>query len=279
MNDIKIISYNCRGLHDAKKRADVFQFLKERDASIYCLQDVHFTSNMEKHLYSQWNSNCYFSYSRSNARGVAILFSRNIDVKVHQTHVDENGNYIILDLTFNSKRFSLINIYGPNIDQPEFYQNIIRIIDMVGNETVIWCGDFNLVLDVDLDYYNYKSKDNNKKSRAMLLTFIQNKRLCDPYRELNGNIKRYTWRRTNPLQQARLDFFLLSPDLLSQVRSCDISLSYRSDHSLVMLSIDFSNVTHGKGLWKFNNSLLQDINYLECINKKIEEGTILFANL
>ena len=132
MNDIKIISYNCRGLHDAKKRADVFQFLKERDASIYCLQDVHFTSNMEKHLYSQWNSNCYFSYSRSNARGVAILFSRNIDVKVHQTHVDENGNYIILDLTFNSKRFSLINIYGPNIDQPEFYQNIIRIIDMVG---------------------------------------------------------------------------------------------------------------------------------------------------
>ena len=111
IGDIKILSYNCRGLQDAKKRADVFQFLKERDASIYCIQDVHFTSNMEKHLYSQWNADCFFSYSKSNARGVATLFHKKLDVKVHQTHIDENGNYIILDLTVSSKRFSLIKEY------------------------------------------------------------------------------------------------------------------------------------------------------------------------
>ena len=65
-------------------------------------------------------------------------------------------NYIILNLSVNSKQFTLINIYGPNIDQPKFYEHIFHIIDSINNSTFIWCGDFNLVLNSELDYDNYK---------------------------------------------------------------------------------------------------------------------------
>jgi exonuclease III len=70
-----------------------------------------------------------FSFYKSNARGVGILFKRNLDLKVHQSFVDEKGNYIVLDLSVNSKQFTLINVYGPNTDQPKFYENIFRSID------------------------------------------------------------------------------------------------------------------------------------------------------
>ena len=37
---------NCRGLNGKQKRRDVLQNVRSKKASI-CLQDVHFTSNME----------------------------------------------------------------------------------------------------------------------------------------------------------------------------------------------------------------------------------------
>ena len=48
MDNVKVISYNFRGLNDNSKREDVFNFLKSLNADIYCLQDCHFTPSMEK---------------------------------------------------------------------------------------------------------------------------------------------------------------------------------------------------------------------------------------
>ena len=106
MDDIKIISYNCRGLHDTKKRADMFSFLKDRKANIYCLQDLHFTPNMQKTVYTEWNGDCFFSFGDSNSRGVGVFFSKNIDYKIHKSWADTEGNYIVLDITVNSNRFT-----------------------------------------------------------------------------------------------------------------------------------------------------------------------------
>ena len=39
--------------------------------------------------------------------------------------------------------------------------------------------------------------------------------LTDIWREANPDCKRYTWRKTKPLKQSRLDYFLLSDYLVS----------------------------------------------------------------
>ena len=90
-------------------------------------------------------------------------------------------------------------------------------------------------------------------------------------------MKRYTWRRKKPFQQARLDFFLLSEDLLTSVKKCKIENSYRSDHSPVLLSLCFNRFVKGKPLWKFNNSLLKDIEYLNAINRKLDEVKLQYS--
>ena len=36
-------------------------------------------------------------------------------------------------------------------------------------------------------------------------------------------------------------------------------------------------MSHGKGLWKFNNALLNDIDFLNCINNKIDEIKLQYS--
>ena len=122
MAELKILSYNVQGLGDISKRTDVFDFLKNTNFDIYCLQETHFTDREEKLILNLWNGECLFNNYRSNARGVAILFGKNMEYKVHKKITDNEGNFLVVDITAQSKRFTLINIYGPNTDSPTFYQ-------------------------------------------------------------------------------------------------------------------------------------------------------------
>ena len=61
MSNLKILSMNCRGLADPQKRYDVFNFLKDKRYSIYCLQDTHFTKNDYNYIRSQWGYNIHIS--------------------------------------------------------------------------------------------------------------------------------------------------------------------------------------------------------------------------
>ena len=204
------------------------------------------------------------------------MFNNNFEYKVHNKEVDADGNYLILDLTIQTKRITLCNIYGPNTDSPAFFNKISDIITVFSNANIIICGDFNLVQDIHLDYFNYVNI-NNPKARDRVLQIKEEIGLIDPFRENNFAVKRYTWRKRNPLKQARLDFFLISENFSSDIKSCDIDSSYRSDHSPIKLCLKFDNFVKGKGLWKFNNSLLYDIEYVKQINKKINEVISQYA--
>ena len=53
MSDLKIVSVNCQGLGDFKKRKDVFQYYRKLGCNILCLQDTHFIwqANVDKNRY------------------------------------------------------------------------------------------------------------------------------------------------------------------------------------------------------------------------------------
>ena len=53
-----------------------------------------------------------------------ILLNNNFDQKVESIKTDPNGNYIILNMTIQGKKVTLVNIYGPNEDNPQFYRNL-----------------------------------------------------------------------------------------------------------------------------------------------------------
>lgn len=93
--------------------------------------------------------------------------------------------------------------------------------------------------------------------------------LLDYYRVLHPDKKAYTWRKKNPLKQGRLDYFLIANSLSNLVENCIIKSGYRSDHSIVLLEIKFKPFKRGRGLWKFNYSLLTDKEYVSKVKETI----------
>ena len=62
--------------------------------------------------------------------------------------------------------------------------------------------------------------------------------------------------------------------MLDLVKGCTIKHGYRSDHSSVHLEIRLSEFQIGKGIWKLNNSLLSNMEYIDLITKAtIDEKT------
>ena len=47
--------------------------------------------------------------------------NNNFEYKVQRVKTDKNSNYIILDVNIPGKRITLVNLYGPNQDNPNFY--------------------------------------------------------------------------------------------------------------------------------------------------------------
>ena len=74
-NTVKVVSMNCQGLADPRKRRDVFHYLRDKLYSIYLLQDTHFDPKLENCIRAEWGYKCYFSSYNSSSRGVAILFN------------------------------------------------------------------------------------------------------------------------------------------------------------------------------------------------------------
>ena len=82
---------------------------------------------------------------------------------------------------------------------------------------------------------------------------------------------RFTWRRRNPIKQARLDYYIVSNPFTDLIDNCDIIPGYKSDHSICTLNIRTSKFIRGRGLWKLNRDLLSNSDYVDLINKTIQE--------
>ena len=269
MSEIKFASFNCRGLGDFRKRKDVFGYLRNQDFNICFLQDIHCRKIGVPYFRNGWGTDVVVAPYKNNARGVAIL-TKNIDVSFSHTRIDEGGNFIITKAKVQGNSdFCLVNVYGPNSDDPKFYEDLFREMDKLLDEydlPIIIAGDLNLTLNQSMDNFNYK-RANNTKARDALKNLMSENGLVDIYRVRNPDLRRYTWRVGSPIvKQARLDMFLVSTCLEGYVTKTDIKFGYRSDHSIITLNIDIAKQTRGRGLFKFNASLLKDSEYIHTIS-------------
>ena len=276
-NKLKVLSVNCQGLRDKLKRTDVLNYLRQTGAGIVCIQDTHLTELDTKLTKQIWNNNCYLNGQRTNARGVGILLNNNFEHEVVEINKDQEGNYIQLIIKTSCFKLNVISLYAPNSDKPDFFEKIKQLIKNSPNfDYLIICGDFNLVLDPQKDSKNYKNI-NNPKSRQHVMELMDNFELLDAYRSIHPDIQRYTWRRKNPVKQARLDYFLVSSCTMDVIGGCNILPSYRSDHSIVELDLTLHKFEIGKGTWKLNTGLLKNPDYLNMINNIIDEEKLKYA--
>ncbi len=96
--------------------------------------------------------------------------------------------------------------------------------------------------------------------------------LFDTWRINNPTKRQYTWKSAYRLVKlSRLDYFLITDDLQNVMKNIKIISGYRTDHSLITLELEFNENKRGKGVWKFNTSLLYDNDYKTIIRNLIAE--------
>ena len=264
----KICTFNCNGLGNNTKRRDVFDYLRKKKCNIYFLQETHWKSLSENYVRAAWGYNVWLSGRETNKNGVAILFNNNFEYMLHNVVKDLEGCYVAMDVEILKKRMTLMNVYGPSSgDRPDFLDEVCRIIEQFGNEHVVVAGDWNCVLDMKLDVRNYNSIVNRPRTRTKLLEIMATYDLFDVARELYPEKKMYTWRKFNSVKQARLDYFLISEELMTETKAITVDPSYRSDHSFVILQINKKQFKRDRPFWKHNCSLLKDKEYVKQIKQ------------
>ena len=279
MSEINICTLNCRGLGDYRKRRDVLHYLRQKPFQIYLLQDVHVELGKENTFRNAWGTDVLIAPFRNNARGVAIL-TKGIKITFSDVKIDEGGNYIIAKSIINDTlKLLLVDVYGPNEDNPKFYEELGTIWEDLGGESmpVIIGGDFNIALNSAIDTMNYV-RENNIRARDTLLSMMDANDWVDIFRERNDNERRYTWRNTGSIiKQARLDYFIISRSLIPYVLEERVLPGYRTDHSMVTLKIDTLKHTRGKGFFKMNNSLMKSEDYCDKIRETIMNTLLTHA--
>uniref|UniRef100_A0A674ACN7 Endonuclease/exonuclease/phosphatase domain-containing protein n=1 Tax=Salmo trutta TaxID=8032 RepID=A0A674ACN7_SALTR len=181
LGEISIASYNCNGLADNKKWQSVFPWLKEKEYNIY------------------WGE-IYLSHGERNSKGVMILIKGHFDPNVQIVQTDHQGRWIISNMLLDNKQIRLINLYGPNNDDPTTLDSIIMV------------EPFNTFLNTSMDRKGNHTTNYHPQALKEIMDVLE---LVDIWRLKYPDLVRYTWRRLN--QASRLDYFLMSFSLAPKV--------------------------------------------------------------
>ena len=275
MTRLSVVSYNARGLRSRVKRRAIFRHMHLKyPKHIICIQETHSTSEIEQRWRNEWGWNVMYSHGSTLSKGVAIFLPRSFTVPIQKMFCDDDGRIIAIQFTLDGEMFAIIGIYAPAVDVQKqkvaFLKRLNGILEEFACDNVILCGDFNIHLSpLDAELGKYKVTDASK----ILYELTNQSCLKDIWRVQNPTRREFTWRRVEPLQQSRIDYIFVS-ELLScnyEIKAA-IQAGIRSDHSVITITAESANRQRGPGLYRFNNELLSDTEFVELSKKEIQNA-------
>ena len=205
-DSIRIVSANVRGIRQPLKRVDIWNKLIELKANIVLLQETHLVKRDLNDVRKEWNIDFILSDYNTNSRGVAILIQHNFEYNITNTYSDKTGRYLIVSMDIaDTSSITIVNIYGPNHDDPELLKELFAKSEDFQSDFLIYAGDWNVALEEN-DRYNYKCERNSKNISFIKQQMLE-KNLIDIWRLQNPNEKRFTWGTNKTLQKRKTGFF------------------------------------------------------------------------
>ena len=242
--------------------------MKRFNADICLLQETHCNKDSEKIWSSEWGNRCIFANGCSNSKGVAFLLNRKTSQAVQEIVRDTEGRLVIIKLTFNGLPYCIANIYAPNNNDVQFFGEFFEAVNKIECVHTVLGGDFNVVMNSKID--RNCDKLYNQANWVLIQKAVTDMELRDIWREQHPDKKTLLWMR-GPSHDSwsRIDYFLVSDSLANLCMDSDIVPSVQTDHSMITVSIEINENKRGHGLWKLNNSLLNDEAFCEEIKTSI----------
>ena len=93
----------------------------------------------------------------------------------------------MIDAKLLGNRVMLVAVYGPNRDDPTFYQSFQSKIEIICNTSVIIGDYWNVPLNYEIDTQNYVNK-NNPKAQQKMHALMAELDLVDVWRKNNASV-------------------------------------------------------------------------------------------
>uniref|UniRef100_A0AAR2KHB0 exodeoxyribonuclease III n=1 Tax=Pygocentrus nattereri TaxID=42514 RepID=A0AAR2KHB0_PYGNA len=220
-----------------KGTSKVFAHLKSLAADIVFLQETHIKPTRANLLKCRWVNQIFQSTFSSKARGVAILISKSIPFRHVSTICDPNGRFLLVTGHIYTHHVTLLNIYGPNFDNPNFFSKVFDLLPNLSDTNVIVGGDFNCVIDNYLDRSSQPTQLPSAAS-ATVNNLMLSTHLVDIWRLQHPTDRDYSFFSQRHKSYSRIDYFLLDSNLISNVISTKYHNILISDHSPTSLVLD-----------------------------------------
>ena len=112
------------GLNAPTKRHRLVEWIQKQDPYICCLQETHFRPRDTYRLkVTEWKK-IFHANGNQRKAGVAILISDKIDFKIKNVTRDKEGQYIMIEGSIQEEDITIINIYAPNIEAPQYIRQM-----------------------------------------------------------------------------------------------------------------------------------------------------------
>ena len=261
--DFKILSLNTRGFTQPF-RDHLFHNLFF-DADIFCFQETQMSNPSFFRCFAEkWRGSCFWSPALGQQGSVMTCFSDSFDYEFVQWKRDTSGRVVSVAIKVNNYCINIVSIYAPtNLTKRKvFFGNLHEFF--LPSDAIVIAGDFNC--------YEYQTDKTggNLSCAKYLANFQSTFHLNDAWHRLNPRSRQCTWFNSDFSIDSRLDKIFVCQSLFSFVSKCEIKPFCLSDHDIVYLTLRLDDLCpRGPGLWKFNNSLLQDTNFTEYISNRM----------
>ena len=180
-------SFNVRGLGNKCKREHIFAWLKSSNHTLCMLQETHSGENTHTSWKQEWGYDAFWSGHSNNSEGIGILINPTVSYTIQKYTDLIPGRMQALELIINDKEIYFINIYGPNNDDCNFFEQLEKHLKENDEKTFIIGGDFNTVLNENLDKRNGRIYS-HKRCRTVINNIIDGYSLTDIWRDMHPDI-------------------------------------------------------------------------------------------
>lgn len=170
-------------LNKLVKLKQVMSRIKQLKAKIVFLQETHLTPGDVVRVRRRWPGRVYSASFSSHSRKVITLIHNSVPFCLTGVNEDRLGRYLIIQCEILSVKLNLVNLYGPNDDNPSFFRHLILTLAELPGSYIIG-GDFNCALQPEIDRSTGTDASHNQ-TRRELLQFINDFNLIDVWRKDN----------------------------------------------------------------------------------------------
>ena len=223
---ISIITLNVNGLNAPTKRHRLAEWIQKQDPYICCLQETHFRPKATYRLKVRGWNNIFHANGKQKKAGVAILISDKIDFKIKKITKYRKGHYLMIKGSIQKEDITIVNIYAPNIEAPQYIRQTLTDIKGKNDSNTIIVGDLN----TPLTPMNKSSKQKTNKEAQVLNDALDEIDLIGIFRTFHPSAEEYTFFSSAHETFSRIDHILGHKSNLSKFKKIKIISSIFSNH-------------------------------------------------